>query len=152
MCVLSCRRRAGSPSTVPAHGLPVESRHVLLEHLQGDSWWRKSRHGSDLSRAPEKSLIKEAISHGAPYAHRGKSGQQGPSGPVAAWLRSHASSQGGLGACPSCQAQHLPGVPAGLQRTSQTEQQPLRKVLHAGITAGASGAGLELTGLTTQVQ
>lgn len=145
LCVLSCRGRVGSPSSVPAHGLPVKPRHVLLGVIQGDSQWGESGHGSGLSGAPEESLTEAALSHGAPNAHRGPSGQQGPSSPVAAWLCSHTSPQRGLRAGPGRQAQHLPGVPAGLARTSQTEQQPLRKVLHAGITAGAPRAGLELT-------
>lgn len=64
---------------------------------------------------------------------------------MAAWLCSHAPPQRGLRAGPGRQAQHLPGVSPGLTRTSQTEQQPLRKVLYVGITAGALRAGLELT-------
>lgn len=139
MRVLSCRRRAGSPSSVSAHGLPVKSRHVLLGVIQGDSWWGEGSHGPGLSGATEESLTEAALPHGAPNAHRGPSGQQGPSGAVATRLCSHAPTQRGLRAGPGRQAQHLPGVPAGLARTSQTEQQPLRKVLHTGITAGAPG-------------
>lgn len=159
MCVSSCRRRAGSPSSVPAHGLPVEPRHVLLSFVQGDSQWGESSHGAGVSRAPEEPLTKAALSHGTPNTNRGPSGQQGPSSSVAARLCCHAPPQRGLRAGPSCQAQHLTGVPAGLQRTSQTEQQPLRKVLHTGITAGGLGVGTEggtrthsNTGLNTQVQ
>lgn len=64
---------------------------------------------------------------------------------MATRISGHTPPQRGLRAGPGSQAQHLPGVPAGLQRTSETEQQPLRKVLYASITAGAPGAGLELT-------
>ena len=151
--VWSCRGRAGSPSSIPAHGLPVKPRHVLLGLLQGDSERGAGGHGSGLSGAPEEPLSEAALSHGAPDPYRGPSGQQGPGGSVAAWLRSHAPPQRGLGAGPGRQAQHLPGVPAGLAGTSQTEQQPLRKVLHAGITAGTRGQDYDSnTGLNTQVQ
>lgn len=64
---------------------------------------------------------------------------------MAAWLCSHAPPQRGLGVGPGRQAQHLSGVSTGLARTSETEQQPLRKVLHTGITAGALRAGRGLT-------
>lgn len=142
---LSHRGRAGSPSSIFAHGLPAEPRHDLLGVIQGDSQRGESSHGPGLSGAPEESLVEAALSHGAPHAHRGPSGQQGPGGSVAAWHGSHAPPQRGLRAGPGRQAQHLPGVPAGLPRTSQTEQQPLRKVLHAGITATAPRDGLKLT-------
>lgn len=142
---MSRRRRVGSPSSIPAHGLPVKPRHVLLWVIEGDGQWGEGGHGSGLSGAPEESVTEAALSHGASDSHRGPSGQQGPSGSVATWLCSHAPTQRGLRVGPGRQAQHLPGVPAGLKRTSETEQQPLRKVLHAGITAGGPRAGLELT-------
>uniref|UniRef100_A0A3P9HI31 Cell adhesion molecule DSCAM n=1 Tax=Oryzias latipes TaxID=8090 RepID=A0A3P9HI31_ORYLA len=95
---------------------------------------------------PQKSRsLKRPSRMAPPNAYRGPPGQQGLSCPVAAGLSSNAPPQGGLGAGPGCQAQHLPGVPAGLQRTPKAEQQPLRQVLHAGITAGAWGGALTLT-------
>jgi len=45
-----------------------------------------------------------------------------------------------------CQAQHFPGVPAGLQRTPETEQQPLCQVLHSGITLGSTPDKRQTTG------
>ncbi|XP_010777950.1 Down syndrome cell adhesion molecule homolog [Notothenia coriiceps] len=120
--------------------------------IGGDERSGRRSHGPDLPGASEEPHPEEAPAHGA-HPHGSAVTQGGAA--VAARNRLHPPPQGcpgegggtgggpggrsllgGPGPSTGCQAQHLPGVPAGLQRTPETEQQPLRQVLHSGITLG----------------
>lgn len=120
------------------------------------SYWRNKRRGNRRSRGPdlpgttEKPHPEKATSHGT---HANGSAHAEGGAAVAAGNCLHPPPQGcpGEGGSPGggpgrnlflggpspstgCQAQHFPGVTAGLQRTPETEQQPIRQVLYAGIT------------------
>lgn len=124
ICLSFCRRGARSPASVPADGLPFESGRFRSISGGGD--------GPGLFGATEDALAKAPRPAGAD-AHGGAN-QQGRAA-VAAGHGLHASAERGrVGLGTGCQNQHLPGITAGLQRTLKTEQQSLRKVLHAGIT------------------
>lgn len=122
------------------------------------SYWRNKRRRNRRSRGPdlpgttEKPHPEKATSHGT---HPNGSAHAEGGAAVAAGNCLHPPPQGcpGEGGSPGggpgrnlflggpspstgCQAQHFPGVTAGLQRTPETEQQPVRQVLYAGITHG----------------
>lgn len=122
------------------------------------SYWRNKRRRNRRSRGPdlpgttEKPHPEKATSHGT---HPNGSAHTEGGAAVAAGNCLHPPPQGcpGEGGSPGggpgrnlflrgpspstgCQAQHFPGVTAGLQRTPETEQQPVRQVLYAGITHG----------------
>lgn len=109
----SYRGRAGAPATILAHGLPAEPGRI--------------RPGAT------EEPVAEAAQSGA-----GASGGSGSSGGTAVaaqlWCLHTATERSQLGLGSGCQAQYIAGVTLRLTGTLKTEQQSIRKVLHAGIT------------------
>lgn len=129
---LSRRRWAGPSSPLPTHGLPFEP---------GGGPFRSRGHRTDLY-GPTEEPIGEAASIAGPHTLRDplvsplflRPPQQRGSTAVAAGncLDTATARAGRPG--PGRQTQQLPGIAARLQRTPETKQQPLRKVLHTCIT------------------